>query len=118
MLYTIIEISNLINLSKVSIYEKLKLKELEGHIIKKKDVIYIDDIGFNLIKDSFKQENLQEFTEKMKTTQDENIDYIVNMNKELIKTLIDQLKEKANQIHELHKLIDNNQATYKKRTMI
>lgn len=39
MLYTIIEISNLINLSNVNIYEKLKLKELEqleGHTSKKK----------------------------------------------------------------------------------
>ena len=48
-------------------------------------------------------------TEEIKYTQDENIDYIVNINKKLITNLIKQLKEKADQIHELHKLIDNNQ---------
>ena len=92
MLYTIIEISNLINLSNVNIYEKLKLKELEqleGHTSKKKDITYIDDIGFNLIKDCFKQEKLHKFTNEMKITQDENIDYMV-----IIEILIEQLKEK------------------------
>ena len=54
-------------------------------------------------------------TEEIKYTQDENIDYIVNINKKLIKNLIEQLKEKADQIHELHKLIDNNQMQLKEK---
>lgn len=41
----------------------------------------------------------------MKITQDENIDYMV-----IIEILIEQLKEKVNQIHELHILIVKNQA--------
>lgn len=52
-LYTIAEISNLIKVSKVSIYKKLKLKELKPHILKKQGITYVDEIGFNLIKDSF-----------------------------------------------------------------
>lgn len=54
MLYTVTEISDLINLSKVSIYNKLKLKELQNHINKKAGVTYVDEEGFNLIKDSLK----------------------------------------------------------------
>lgn len=54
MLYTIAEISDLIGLSKVSIYKKLKLKELAIHLSKKQGVTYITEQGFNLIKESLK----------------------------------------------------------------
>jgi hypothetical protein len=37
-------------LSKVSIYKKLKSKELKEHISKKLSVTYVDEVGFNLIK--------------------------------------------------------------------
>ena len=54
MLYTIAEVSELINLSKVSIYKKLKLKELEKHISKKQGITCIDEVGLNFIKESLK----------------------------------------------------------------
>lgn len=50
MLHTVAEISKLIGLSKVSIYIRLKLKEMEPYIIKKQGVTYIDEEGFSLIK--------------------------------------------------------------------
>ena len=54
MLYTIAEVSELIGLSKVSIYKKLKVKELEVHLSKKQGITYITEQGFNLIKDNLK----------------------------------------------------------------
>lgn len=54
MLYTIAEVSNLIHLSKVSIYKKLKLKELQEHITKNQGITYINEIGLNLIRNDLK----------------------------------------------------------------
>ena len=54
MLYTIAEVSELIGLSKVSIYKKLKVKELEVHLSKNQGVTYITEQGFNLIKEKLK----------------------------------------------------------------
>lgn len=53
--YTIAQISDLIGLSKVSIYKKLKLKGLKDHTSKKLGVTYVDEVGFNLIKNELKE---------------------------------------------------------------
>ncbi len=57
MVYTVAEISEQLNLSKVSIYSKLKQNELKNHIAKRQGVTYIDEIGFKLIKDNFNDFN-------------------------------------------------------------
>ena len=54
MLYTIAEISSLINISKVNVYRKIKVKELQTHISKKQGVTYIDEEGLTLIKHTLK----------------------------------------------------------------
>ena len=106
MLYTIAEISKLIGLSKVSIYKKLKLKELEIHLSKKQGVTYITEEGFNLIK-----ENLKLNDEVKKKDKSKNIDNIVNdyiatdtesfnLKIDYINTLKQQLNEKDSQINE------------------
>jgi hypothetical protein len=69
MLYTIANVSELTNLSKVSIYKKLKLKELQGHFLKKQGITYIDEVGLNLIQDSLK------LKEKVKTGLKEDKEY-------------------------------------------
>ncbi|MBY6860825.1 hypothetical protein [Clostridium botulinum] len=123
MLYSVSEISNLINLSKVSIYKKLKLKEIEPHLTKLQGVTYVNEVGFNLLKESL---NLNE---KIKTNlNNENINVeiatdLVDFKEDLtslnllkddyIETLKKQIEEKDNQIQELHKLIENNQILLK-----
>lgn len=57
MLYTVSDVSRLTSLSKVSIYNKLKLKELEKYIVKKQGVIYIQEEGLSLIKESLNLNN-------------------------------------------------------------
>jgi len=100
MLYSVSEISELINLSKVSIYKKLKLKEIEPYIVKIQGITYVDTIGFNLLKESLKL--------------NEEVETGLNILKDdYIETLKEQLNKKDNQIAELHKLIENNQILLK-----
>jgi hypothetical protein len=48
----VIEVSNKLHVSKVTIYKKMELlkKELKGHIIKKKNITFLDDYAIELIK--------------------------------------------------------------------
>ena len=50
MLRSVAEVSTLTGLSKVSIYNKIKLKEFEQYIVKNKGITYISDEGIDLIK--------------------------------------------------------------------
>ena len=139
--YTIAEISELIKLSKVSIYKKLKLKELEEHITKCQGITYIDDIGFNIIKDSFNINDKVNLNKNVKTkssheNNNKTIDDEIatdtegfNINEELFNMLKYQLKEKDNQLNmkdkqlqelnerlkQAHKLIENNQILLKEK---
>ena len=135
MLYSVMEASELIGLSKQSIYKKLKTKELQEYIIKKQGMIYIDEEGFNLIKDSLKAniDDLKDFKEDIKglnfketdSTLNEDIasdTEILSMNQDifiLLKSQLEekdlQLKDKDLQIHELHKLVENSQILLKEK---
>jgi len=119
MLYTVSEISELIGLSRVTLYKKLKLIEMSTHISKKQNVTYIDEIGLNLIKES-----LQDLTdeEEHSTLDDETATdkEELTLNADMFNLLKDQLKEKDIQLHEAnerlkqaHKLIENNQVLLK-----
>lgn len=85
MLYDVEEVASKLNVSKQTIYSKLKLKMFKDKVLIKQGKSYIDDDLFNL-------------------------------NKDLINTLIEQLKEKDSQIHQLHKLIENNQVLLKEKS--
>lgn len=123
MLYTVAEVSKLTNLSKVSIYKKLKLKELENHVTKEAGITYVDDTALKFITDGlkFNEEFKQDDKEEFKDSDTENIsnDEIptsfddLTINRELVKTLIDQLKAKDDQINDLHKLLENSQVLLK-----
>ena len=135
MLYSVTEASESIGLSKQSIYKKLKAKELQEYIIRKQGIIYIDEEGFSLIKESLKAniDGLKDFKEAIKdlniketnsTLNDEiaSDTEILSMNQDifkLLKTQLEekdlQLKDKDLQIHELHKLVENSQILLKEK---
>ena len=128
MLYSVMEVSESLGLSKKSIYKKLKLKELQEYIIKKKGMLYIDEEGFSLIKDSSKAniDDLKDFKKEDTTsTLDDEIASdtdILNMNQDIFNLLKSQLEEKdlqlkdnGLQIHELHKLMENSQILLKEK---
>ena len=107
MLYTIAEVSELIGLSKVSIYKKLKVKELEVHLSKKHGVIYITEQGFHLIKENLKLNDEIKTEVKLKDVDNTLYDETAtdtesfNIENDYINTLKEQLNEKDSQIKEL-----------------
>jgi len=107
MLYTIAEVSELIGLSKVSIYKKLKAKELEVHLSKNQGVTYITEQGFNLIKENLKLNDEIKTEVKPKDVDNKLNDETstdaesFNIENDYIKTLKEQLYEKDSQIKEL-----------------
>ena len=116
MLLTVEETAIKLGVSKTTIYNKLKLKEYQCKIVKKQGKSMVDDDLFKLIKDSLKVQNEVESEEVHNDVNAEiatDTDDLMNFNKELIQSLIEQLKEKDKQISELHKLIENSQVLLK-----
>ena len=116
MLRTVEETAIQLGVSKTTIYNKLKMKEYKSKLVKKQGKSMIDDSLFNLIQEGLKVQNEVENKEiendvNAETSIDE--DGLLNLNKELIDNLLEQLKEKDKQISELHRLIENNQILLK-----
>lgn len=136
VLRSVSEISVLTGLSKVSIYNKLKLKEMKDYIIKNKGVTYVSEEGYALILDKFnlKKEALNNLKNDTKNIKDEialdienkdieefklefkklKQDYINSLKLE-IENLKVQLEKKDNQINELMGLNKNNQILLKQQ---
>lgn len=116
VLRTVEEVAIQLNVSKTTIYNKLKLNEYKELIIKKQGKSMVDDDLFNLIKESLKVKTEVE-NEEIENDVNQELamdEYsLFNLNKELISNLLDQLKEKDKQIAELHKLIENSQILLK-----
>lgn len=53
-MYKVIDVAKMFSVSKVTIYKKISSKknELKGHIVKKKNVTYLDDEAVEIIKNS------------------------------------------------------------------
>lgn len=126
MLRSVAEISNLTELSKVSIYKKLKLKKFQDFISKNKGVIYVSEDGFNLILKEFKIKNikLEELKDEIALSSHtinnneglkELKDNYINILNEQINFLKEQLEEKDKQIQELINLNKNNQILLKQK---
>ena len=130
MLRSVAEVSVLTGLSKVSIYNKIKLKEIEKYVVKNKGITYISDEGINLIFKglnfnnytlnglnidreyddiSIKNTYFKEFKLELKEFNKEYLNSLKSENEVLKK----QLDEKDKQISELHKLIENSQILLK-----
>jgi hypothetical protein len=105
MLYDVEQVANKLNISKMTVYNKIKLKEHKDKVIKKSGKTYIDEVLLKLIKDSLKiksgieSDNIEE-QENDEISMDK--DDLSTLNKDLFDTLIDQLKEKDIQIKELN----------------
>ena len=131
MLRSVAEVSILTGLSKVSIYNKIKLKEIEQYIVKNKGITYISDEGIALIKKglNLKEDTLNNLNNSLKADESEvaisienkefklelkelNKDYLNSLKSEN-EVLKKQLEEKDKQIAELHKLIENSQILLK-----
>ena len=116
MLRSIEEVAIQLGVSKTSIYNKLKLKEYKSRVVKKHGKSMVDDELFNLIQDGLKLKSKVENQKNEKSAKQEiaiDEDGLFNFNQELIRNLIEQLKEKDKQIEELINLNKNNQVLLK-----
>lgn len=116
-MYSVEEVSEQLNVSKVTIYAKLK--KFNNMVVIKQGKKYIDTELFNLIKNDLKSKdnnnnNLNsDINDILNDEVATDTDDLININKDLINALLEQLKEKDKQISELHKLIENNQILLK-----
>ncbi|AOR24985.1 hypothetical protein [Clostridium taeniosporum] len=116
-MYTVEEVSKQLKVSKVTIYSKLK--KFDTLVVLKQGKKYITDDLFKLIQDDLKIRNAD--NNNLNSNNNINLndemamdtDNLINLNKDLVNTLIEQLREKDRQISELHKLIENNQVLLK-----
>lgn len=127
MLHDVDEISIKLNVSKVTIYNKLKLKELKAYIVKKQGKSFVDEDGFNLIKDSLnikssiknsvKNDNVMNSANEEVAMDNE---YLINLKDSLIDTLNSDIEflrreiiAKNIQLESKDKLIENMQVLLK-----
>lgn len=123
-MYTVEEIANELDISKVTIYSKLR--KFPDEVIVKKGKKYVTDKLFDVIKgevDSKREETVHDIKVSINGSVVEDVDEVAEIN-ELNQGLIEavigqlnekdiQLKEKDNQIKTLQKLIENSQMLLK-----
>ena len=119
MIYTVAEVAEKVNLSKASIYVRMKTKPLKEHIIKKQGINYIDEVGFKQITDDIKDYKDKNSNSASSDEVATDTDYINCLN-ENTNYLKDQIKIKDQQIMELNGLLkqalrlnENNQVLLK-----
>jgi hypothetical protein len=115
MLYTILEASKLIGISKVTAYKKINtVKELKQHITVKNNIQYIDTEGLDKLKALIsKPVNCKEETENDDTNyQNKENSKVVNrftdLQEDYIALLKQQLEEKDRQLSEKDKIISEH----------
>ena len=129
-MYRVIEVANLLGVSKVTIYKKISLfkKELKPFIHKKRNITFIDEEGVQIIRDSLVANQViadtalkDEQIVELKNEVDENEAHIKMLNEKmidvqrehmedlqlLISTLKAQVSLKRTQIDSKNQLIKN-----------
>ena len=114
MLYTILEASKQIGVSKVTVYKKIKnSKELKRYIQLKDGVQYINDEGIVKLKELIDSKHLQ--NEKNKNKPDKDISSLLTELNSSHNSAIDGFKEQINYlkkiIEEKDRQIERNQIT-------
>jgi len=128
-MYKVIDVTKLFSVSKVTIYKKISNNKeaLKGHIIKKKNVTYLDDEAVEIIKNSLQvnqekasgrliDEELEKVYEDIKMYQDMNqklkSEKIAMLNEEimelesLIRHLNSQVIVKQNHLNSKQEILD------------
>lgn len=109
---TIKEVSELIKISKVSIYKALKRPEMQPYISKNKDnVTLVDEIGISLLISLFnreKSETINDIAETVLTSKEVN--KLDNDEVNLVLTVLrEEIKQKNNEINTLLNIVTNQQ---------
>ena len=139
MLYDVEEIAKLTKISKVTIYKKMKLVEVKPYIERKQGKSYVNEVGFNLIKESLDLNNPIDINEiasdktynskEDESHNDKVVNDLIKVKDDLINALNEQVtflklqikekdlqtKEKDTQINELHTIVQNSQVLLKEK---
>lgn len=115
-MYSVEEVASKLNVSKVTVYSKLKL--FESKVIIKQGKKYIDEELLNLIKENVKPKNNINDNEDGSSIPSDmsnspNDEDLININKDLVNLLMKQLEEKDSTIQELLTLNKNSQILLK-----
>lgn len=117
-MYSPVEAAELLKVSKVTIYSKLK--KFDNMVVLKQGKKMIPEELFNLIKNDLQVKGIDadevatdEINKPQKADISMELSELINQNKDLIEDLRKQLEQKDKQIDTLHKLIENNQILLK-----
>jgi hypothetical protein len=117
MFYTINDVSKMIGVSKMTIYRKLKVKELKSCVITKQGIQYLDDDGLTLLKKLINskcktdKDSVTDNNENQEIATDKN-DYIMSLKSE-IQFLKCEIQEKNFQMKELTNRLASEQELHK-----
>lgn len=83
-MYKVIDVAKLFSVSKVTIYKKITANkiELEGHLVKKKNITYLDDEALEIIKNSL-QVNREKASEKLIEAELDKMYFDINIMSEI-----------------------------------
>lgn len=116
MLKSINNVSKELGISKATIYKRLKEEKYKKLIIKENNVIKINEMLYELLKNNTKRRNIEE-AESVEIVNKEELSVVKveeNIkNDNIVGILLKQIKEKDIQINKLHDLIENNQVLIK-----
>lgn len=105
---TVRELTDIIKVSKVSIYKALKRVDIKEHIIKQDNITYVDEVGEQLLVDLFKLNSKVYGT--VKSAENDEISFLREQNKLLTDKLI-SLSE------QLAKLTENGQVLLREQNL-
>ncbi len=96
----VIEVANLLGVSKVTIYKKMEKfkKELKPHLHKKRNITFLDDEGVEIIRQSliennviFEKIDIENQVKELEETLDKKVDQLEWMNTQLLTAYRDDI---------------------------
>ena len=126
MLHSINDISILLSLSKMTIYRKLKVKELKPYIVIKQGVQYLDDDGLTLLTEMLNNKcetvkddvNVNVTNDSLNEETAIDIDDYITFLKSEIDFFKSEIQEKNSQIENLNNRLASEQELTKNRQVL
>lgn len=113
----VIEVANMLGVSKVTIYKKMKkLDQLKPYITKKKNITYIKKEGIPIIKESLEKFQTDHTEIEIKKQMIETINQLEEYKstlKQQLNVKINHIEKKDAQLRNLKKIIDFNKQRLK-----
>ncbi|GCD09979.1 hypothetical protein [Clostridium tagluense] len=112
MIYDALKVSKRLNISKVTVYAKMKLPEIKAFLIFHNGKTCVDEEGLEAIKQSLKynQTSEEEIAATDITSLKEDMIEILKNNIEFLK---EQLTVKDGQLYDINKLLENTQILFR-----